>query len=261
MKVVTWNVNSLRARLARTIALVERHQPDILCLQETKVTDELFPFEEFSLLGYHAATHGQKSYNGVAILSREPLDDVTRGFTGDPAPEQSRVIAGTAGGIRVVNLYVVNGKSIDHPDYQLKLKWLDALNDWLAATCRFEEPVLIVGDFNIAPEDIDVHDPEFWRGQAHCTDAERERFRGLMTGSLRDLFRQCHPEDQRFTWWDYRNGAFHKGHGLRIDLALATPVLAGRCTSVDIDRQERKLTTGEGKPSDHAPVIVELDWP
>ncbi len=261
MKVITWNVNSLRARLPRTLALLDRHKPDVLCLQETKLTDEAFPEEPFRERGYHVEAHGQKSYNGVAIVSREPLEDVTKGFPGDPAPEQSRVIAGTVGGIRVVNLYVVNGKSVEHPDYALKLAWLDALDAWLCAVVEPESPLLVVGDYNVAPADIDVHDPELWRGQNLCSDAERERFAALFKGGLRDLFRECYPEEQKFTWWDYRNGAFHKNLGLRIDLALGTRPLAERCKWVEVDREERKPSTGEGKPSDHAPLVVHLDWP
>lgn len=258
MKVITWNVNSLRARYERTLALLRRHEPDVLCLQELKMLEGEFPFDAFRELGYESVALGQKSYNGVAIISRLPMENVTRGFDGDPAPAQSRVIAADIGGIRVANLYVVNGKSIEHPDYQLKLSWLDALNGWLTSTCPAGSPLLVVGDFNIAPEDIDVHDPDAWRGQNLCSEPERERLRALCGGALTDTFRHLYPGEQRFTWWDYRNGAFHKNLGLRIDLAVASAPVLERCVSVEVDREERKLSTGEGKPSDHAPVIVTL---
>lgn len=259
MKVITWNVNSLRARLERAKALLVRHEPDVLCLQETKVTDADFPFADFEAVGYHAVALGQRAYNGVAILSRVPMTGVRRGFPGDPIPEQSRAISGDIGGLRVVDLYVVNGKSVDHPDYQLKLRWLDALDAWLSETVEPSQPLLVVGDFNVAPRDIDVHDPEAWRGQNLCSEPERERLRGLLGGGLTDLYRHLYPDDQRFTWWDYRNGAFHKNLGLRIDLALGTATVVPRCISIDVDREERKPSTGEGKPSDHAPVIITLD--
>jgi len=258
MKIITWNVNSLRARLERTKALLLRHAPDVLCLQETKVTDDDFPFAEFEAIGYSAISLGQRAYNGVAILSREPPSDVRRGFPGDPIPEQSRAISASVGGLRVVNLYVVNGKSVEHADYQLKLSWLDAVDAWLCETADPSRPLIVVGDFNVTPADIDVHDPEAWRGQNLCSEPERERLNGLLGGGLTDVFRHLYPTDQRFTWWDYRNGAFHKNLGLRIDLALATSPVAARCISVEVDREERKPSTGEGKPSDHAPVIVTL---
>lgn len=261
MKVITWNVNSLRARLARTLALIERHEPDVLCLQETKIVDDAFPVDEFTERGYHVAFHGQRTYNGVAILSREPMTDVLNGFPGDPVADQARAITATISGIRIINLYVINGKSVEHPDYQLKLEWLEALDAWLSEVYDPSLPMLLVGDFNVAPEDIDIYDPVAWQGQNLFSEPERTRLRNLMGGALQDLFRVRYPDDQRFTWWDYRNGAFHKNLGMRIDLALATPSVAERCTDVTVDREERKPSTGEGKPSDHAPVIVTLDWP
>lgn len=260
MKIVTWNVNSLRTRLVRTRALLERHRPDVLCLQETKVADEEFPAAEFEALGYSAAIYGQKTYNGVAILSRESLAEVRRGFPGDPAPEEARVIAGEVGGLRVLNLYVVNGQAVGSPKYQLKLAWLDALISWLAAErAAAETPLLVVGDFNIAPEDRDVHDPERWRGEVLCSEPERERLQALFDLGISDLLRRVTGEGGLYTWWDYRAGAFHRGWGLRIDLALGSAAVAARCREVTIDRAERKISTGEGKPSDHAPVIVTLE--
>jgi exodeoxyribonuclease-3 len=259
MKIVTWNVNSLRIRLPRLRALLERHRPDLLCLQETKVEDGEFPAAELAELGYTAATYGQKTYNGVAILSRRPLAGLRRGFPGDPAPEEARVISGELDGLRVVDLYVVNGQSVGSPKYELKLAWLDALVAWLAAEGAAERPLLLVGDFNIAPEDRDVHDPEGWRGRVLCSEPERERLRALLGLGLVDLLRRVTGEGGLYTWWDYRAGAFHRGWGLRIDLALGSASVAARCREVAIDRAERKISTGEGKPSDHAPVVVTLE--
>lgn len=259
VKIVTWNVNSLRTRLARAQALLERHQPDVLCLQETKVADDEFPTAEIEALGYSAAIYGQKTYNGVAILSRKPATAVRRGFPGDPVPEEARVIAGEIDGLTVLNLYVVNGQSLGSPKYETKLAWLDALTAWLAAERAAERPLIVVGDFNIAPDDRDVHDPEQWRGEVLCSEPERARLRALLDLGLVDLLRLRTAEGGLFTWWDYRSGAFHRGWGLRIDLALGTAGVAGRCRDVAIERNERKISTGEGKPSDHAPVVVSLD--
>ncbi|HEX9794125.1 MAG TPA: exodeoxyribonuclease III [Planctomycetota bacterium] len=258
MKVITWNVNSIRTRLERTKALLARHQPDLLCLQETKTTDDVFPAAEFEALGYRCAVHGQKTYNGVALLAREPLQDVACGFPGDPIPEQARVIGATLGGVRVLDLYVVNGSAPDSAKFAVKMAWLDALRTWIEREHDPAQALLLVGDFNVAPEDRDVHDPEKWRGKIHCSDAERAHFRGLLDWGLQDLLRLHDASADVHTWWDYRMGAFHRGWGLRIDLALGTAAVAARCTAVEIDRDERKATSGEGKPSDHAPVIVTL---
>jgi exodeoxyribonuclease-3 len=259
MKVVTWNVNSIRTRIERVLALLERQRPDLLCLQETKVGDDEFPAREIAAVGYRCELFGQKGYNGVALLSRQPLSRVERGFAGDPAPDQARVIAGDLAGVKVVNLYVVNGESVGSEKYRLKLEWLDRLLAWLAATQRPAEPLLVLGDFNVAPEDRDVHDPELWRGQNLVSEPERERLRALLAWGLVDLLRRKSQEGGLFTWWDYRMGAFHRGWGLRIDLALGTAPVAQRLISVEIDRNERKPTAGPGKPSDHAPVVVTLE--
>jgi exodeoxyribonuclease-3 len=245
--------------LARVQALLERHEPDLLCLQETKVEDSAFPAAELAELGYRAELFGQKTYNGVALISREPLSGVTRGFPDDPVPEEARVIAGELGGVRVVNLYVVNGQSVGSPKYETKLVWLDGVIRWLRESCDPDRPLLLVGDFNIAPEDRDVHDPERWRGKVLCSEPERQRLRELLSWGTADLLRQTTEEGGLFTWWDYRMGAFHRGWGLRIDLALGTSPVAERLAEVAIDREERKASTGEGKPSDHAPVIVRLE--
>lgn len=263
LKLITWNVNSVRSRMERTVALLERHQPDVVCLQEIKVADGEFPAADFERLGYRSAIYGQKTYNGVAILSREPVTDVTRGFPGDPVPEEARVIAATVagspfdpqGGLRLVNLYVVNGQSVGSDKYSRKLAWLDALTRWLSDSHDPGTPLLLVGDFNIAPEERDVHDPERWRGKVLFSDPERERLDRMLAWGLRDLQRVHTDEGGLYTWWDYRMGAFHRGWGLRIDLGLGTAPVAERLTEVAIDREERKTSTGEGKPSDHAPVI------
>jgi len=252
--------------LARTRALLARHEPDLLCLQETKVEDGAFPTEDLEDLGYHLALHGQKTYNGVAFLAREPLEDVTRGFTGDPVPDEARVIsatvsAGDLGGLRVVNLYVINGQAVGSPKYDLKLEWLDALAAWLAESYEPEEPLLLVGDFNIAPEERDVHDPERWRDKVLFSEPERRRLHQLLDWGLQDLLRAHTQEEGLYTWWDYRMGAFHRGWGLRIDLGLATAPVAERLTDAAIEREERKKSTGEGNPSDHAPVVFTLKDP
>lgn len=259
MKIVTWNVNSIRMRLERAKALLVRHQPDLLCLQELKVTTETFPTHEFTAMGYECVVLGQPGRNGVAILSREPLTEVERGFVGDPAPEQARVVSGSLDGLRVVNVYVVNGRFVGAPEYALKLRWLDALSEWLRTNHRQVDPLLVVGDFNIAPEDVDVHDPEIWRGQNLCTEPERQRIRELLEWGLVDLARLHHGGPGPFTYWDYREGAFHRGWGLRLDLALATKPVAERCTDIWVERDERKPTFGEGKPSDHAPLLLDLE--
>ncbi|HRC84325.1 MAG TPA: exodeoxyribonuclease III [Thermoanaerobaculia bacterium] len=259
MRIITWNVNSIRTRLDRVTALLARHQPDLLCLQETKVVDEEFPREAIEALGYQAELYGQKTYNGVALISRRGLAGVERGFAGDPLPEQARVISGELEGLRVVNLYVVNGESLGSEKFPLKLAWLDGVAEWLAGRHRPEQPLLLVGDFNIAPDDRDVHDPRLWQGKVLCSEPERERLGRLLGWGTRDLLRCRTEEGGLFTWWDYRMGAFHRGWGLRIDLALGTAVVAERLREVTIDRDERKPTGGESKPSDHAPVIVDLD--
>ncbi len=259
MKIITWNLNSIRSRLSRTLALLERHHPDVLCLQETKVRDDDFPTAEIEQAGYYSAIFGQKTYNGVAILSRTPPACVTRGFPGDPVADQARVIAAEVGGIKLINLYVINGEAVDSPKFQIKLAWLDAVQAWLDQEHESIQPLMLVGDFNVAPEDVDVYDPDKWRGRIHCSDPERARIRGLLEWGLIDLTKLYHPDGGLYTWWDYRAGAFHRGWGLRIDLALATKAVAARCRAVTIDREERKPSAGEGKPSDHAPLVIELE--
>ncbi len=259
MRLVTWNVNSVRQRLPRLLALLERHQPDIVCLQETKVEDHDFPTMEIAAAGYDCVLLGQRAYNGVAIVSRVGLDDVRTGFEGDPVPEQSRVLSALAGDLRVVCVYVVNGKGVEDPAYQTKLAWLDALRAWLAASFDPAEPLVVTGDFNVAPDDRDVWDADLWRGQNLASEPERERLRALFDWGLTDLGRTFAGDvPGPFSFWDYQAGAFHKGWGLRIDLALGTAPVVERLADVFVERDERKPTFGEGKPSDHAPVVVTL---
>jgi exodeoxyribonuclease III len=258
VRITTWNVNSIKMRLARTRALLVRHEPDVLCLQELKVTEEAFPSAEFEAVGYRSAVLGQAGRNGVAILSRRPLTDVTCGFPGDPAPEQARVVSGTVDGVRLVNVYVVNGVAVGAPQYELKLRWLDAFTAWLRSTYGPAERLVVAGDFNVTPADVDVHNPQRWRGRNLASEPERARLRALQAWGLVDLTRLHHPGPGPFTFWDYRAGAFDRGWGLRLDLVLATSPVAERCTGVWVDRDERSATSGEGKPSDHAPLTVDL---
>ena len=259
MRLVTWNVNSIKQRLPRLLALIRRHEPDVVCLQETKVEDQLFPTMELVGAGYECAMFGQRAYNGVAILSRVGLKDVRHGFDGDPIPEQSRVVSAQTGDLRVVCAYVVNGQAVGAPAYETKLAWLDAFRAWVAASFDPADPLVVCGDFNVAPDDRDVWDPVLWSGSVLASEPERAAVRSLEGWGLTDLGRAAAGDvPGPFTFWDYTAGAFHKGWGLRIDLALGTVPVADRLESVMVDRDERKPTYGEGKPSDHAPLIVTL---
>jgi exodeoxyribonuclease-3 len=258
MKLITWNVNSIRQRLPRLLALLQRHRPHLVCLQETKVVDQSFPFAALEQSGYHAAVFGQKGYNGVALLARQPLAAVARGFEEEPTPGEARVIAGRLGDLQLVNVYVVNGKSPGSEAFAVKLRWLEALRRWIERQFDPGQPLVIAGDFNVAPDDRDVHDPELWQGRLLCTDDERLRLRALCDWGLSDLFRLHHDAGGHFSWWDYRQGAFRRDRGVRIDLLLGTAPIAARCVVAKIDRAERDPGNGEGKPSDHAPVIATL---
>lgn len=259
MRLITWNVNSIRQRGPRLLALLARHAPDVVCLQETKVTDDDFPTTDVLEAGYQSVAFGQPAYNGVAILARTPLTDVNLGFRGDPVPGEARVLAATVGDLRVVDVYVVNGKNVGDPAYDVKLAWLDALADHLEANEDPSRPLIVTGDFNVAPTDLDVHDARLWSGKNLASPPERERVQRLCDLGLTDLGRAfAGDEPGPFTWWDYRMGAFHRGWGLRIDLVLGSASVADRLEAVEVDREERKPTSGEGKPSDHAPVILTL---
>ena len=262
MRIATWNVNSLKARQERVEEWLAYARPDVLCLQETKLSDAAFPHMTFSALGYDSVHHGQGQWNGVAILSRVGIDAVTNGFDGtqvDPYEGDARVITATCDGVRVVSVYVPNGREVGTEFYERKLLWLDLLHDWIAATYSPTDPVVVLGDFNVAPDDRDVHDPELWRGKNLASEPERARIVALEALGLTDLGRAAAGDvTGPFSWWDYRMGAFHRGWGLRIDLLLGSAPVAERLVSVEVDREERKPTSGEGKPSDHAPVVLTL---
>ena len=254
MKIATWNVNSLNIRMPQLAPWVQEAQPDVLCLQETKCVDENFPVESLRELGYEAAFIGQKSYNGVAILSRRPLESPESvDFCADNP--QARHIAATIDGIRIVNLYVPNGKAIGAPHFAYKLSWLDRLHAHVQADTSPDADVIVTGDFNIAPEDRDVYDPAKFVGATHVSRPERDRLQTLVDWGLVDLFRRQHPDaGSVYSWWDYRAGDFHQGRGMRIDLLMCTPSVVERSEWCVIDRNARK-----GKqPSDHAPVIADF---
>ena len=257
MKLATWNVNSLKMRLPRVLDWLARHGPDVLCLQETKVDDPAFPALELDAAGYVAHFTGQKTYNGVALLARKTLPAVAAPVRALPdfADDQKRVIAASVGDLRVVNFYVPNGQSIDSDKYRYKLDWCRAATAFLQAELAAHPRLAVVGDFNIAPDDRDVHDPAAWAGQVLCSEPERQVFRGWAALGLADAFRLFDQPPATFSWWDYRMLGFPKNHGLRIDHILLSAPLAAGCTSCTIDRNERK---GE-KPSDHAPVIAQFD--
>jgi exodeoxyribonuclease-3 len=257
MKVASWNVNSVNVRRERLLRWLTEKQPDVLCVQELKGVDEAFPSQDVYELGYQAALYGQRTYNGVAILAKQPLQDVQRGFDdGDPDAE-ARFLSARVGGVRVLCCYVPNGQEITSDKYAYKLRWLDRLRAHLQRAHTPSEPLLVCGDFNIAPEDRDCYDPEGWRESVLFHTAVHEKWRQLTSWGLVDTYRKHVPDAGKYSWWDYRMLSFPKGRGLRIDHILATPDLAVRCTSASIDREERK-----GKqPSDHAPVIAEFDLP
>ncbi len=255
MRIVTWNVNSLKARLGRVEQWLVEVSPDILCLQETKLADDAFPAMAFSALGYEAVHHGEGRWNGVAILSRVGIDQVVDGFAGGIEPDhEARLLSATCGGVRVVTVYVPNGRALDHPMYQHKLSWLTRLRLHLEEQADADDDVVVCGDFNVAPDDRDVWDVAACHGGTHVSQAERTALADVAAWGLVDVFRQCHQEDRLFSWWDYRAGNFHKHLGMRIDLLLASRSLAERLSWVLIDRNARK-----GKlPSDHAPVVAEF---
>ncbi|MGE0030708.1 MAG: exodeoxyribonuclease III [Steroidobacteraceae bacterium] len=254
MQIATWNVNSLRVRLDHLRQWLAANPVDAIALQELKLTDEQFPHDEIGALGFRAVHYGQKTYNGVAILARQAPADVVTGIPGDDDP-QRRVIAATVGGIRLVNVYVPNGQAPDSDKYVYKLAWLERLCAYLAALLAKHQQLLVVGDFNIAPEDRDVHDPAQWEGSVHVSAPERAALAKITSLGLADLFRRFEQPPKTYSWWDYRMGAFRRNHGLRIDLMLASAALAGRCTACTIDRSTRALE----RPSDHAPVTAAFD--
>ena len=265
MLIASWNVNSVRTRLDHVLAWLQSHQPDLLCLQETKVDDPLFPQKAFESIGYRVSFHGQKSYNGVALISRTPLDDVRCGFIGelpgDPEAgelgEQKRVISALLDGVRVVNLYVPNGSSLTSDKYPYKLKWLNCLKRYREAAQERDEPLCIVGDFNIGMEARDIHDPERLTGGIMASDAERTALKEALGEGMVDVFRAFEPDAGHWSWWDYRSGAWNRDSGWRIDHIYLSEDLLDLARSCVIHKQER----GKEQPSDHAPVVVDLCWP
>jgi len=256
VRVATWNVNSLNARMDRVTEWLGRLRPDVVCLQETKLADDDFPRGTFDELGYESAHHGQGQWNGVAILSRVGLADVVAGFDdgGDPDPD-ARVLWATCAGLRVASCYVPNGRSLDDDHYAYKLSWLDRLLSDLAANRSPDDRLCVMGDFNIAPDDRDVYSPESHIGATHVSEAERDRLAELEAWGLADVFRDHHEEGGLYSWWDYRDGNFHKRKGMRIDLILASRPVRDTISRIFVDRNARK-----GKlPSDHAPVVADID--
>ncbi len=253
MKLATWNVNSLKVRLPHLSDWLQSAQPDVVCLQELKLEDAKFPREPLEALGYSVAFSGQKTYNGVAILSRAPLEDIAYGLPGFEDP-QKRVIAATVAGVRIVCLYAPNGQALDSDKYVYKLAWYAALREWLEAELLRYPRLAVLGDLNIAPEDRDVHDPKAWEGQVQVSEPERAAFQALLALGFKDSFRLFEQADKSYSWWDYRMMGFRRNAGLRIDFVLLSPALAPVCAGCSIDKAPRKLE----RPSDHTPVIAEL---
>lgn len=255
LKVGTWNVNSIKVRLPRLLAFLQRESPDILCLQELKCEELAFPFQELAQAGYVAHVFGQKTYNGVAILSKEPLSEMTKGFDDGDEENAARFVGGTTQeGLRVYSAYVPNGQEVGSEKYLYKLKWLRRMKNYLSSRSLSKSPLLVCGDYNIAPEDRDIYDPLAWRGQILCSERERKSLREILDLGFEDLFRLFEKGPGHYTWWDYRQLAFQKNLGLRIDLLLANSACSKICREVVSYRDERK---GE-KPSDHIPVIASL---
>lgn len=251
MQVATWNVNSLAVRLPQVLDWLGQHQPEVVVLQETKLTDDKFPHADFAQAGYAAQWFGQKTYNGVALLSKTPAVDVVRNIPGF-ADEQARVIAGTVGELRVIGAYFPNGQAPGTDKFEYKMQWMRSLRDWVREELAHHPKLVLMGDYNVAPEDRDVYDPIAWAGQIHCTPEEREQFRQLLALGLHDAFRLFEQPEKSWTWWDYRNLAFRKNQGLRIDHILVSEGLKASVTSCTIDKAPRK----NERPSDHAPVVA-----
>ena len=265
MRIASWNVNSVRTRLDQVLAWLRQERPEVLCLQETKVDDPLFPHQAFAELGYSAAISGQKAYNGVALLSRQPLEDVRIGFSallaGDGEAsrldDQKRVISARLDGLRILNLYVPNGSALKSEKYAYKLQWLECLGRYLAAQEAHGEPLVMLGDFNIGPEDRDLPNPERQTGGIMASAAERQALRAVLGERLHDVFRVFEPETGHWSWWDYRSGAWERDQGWRIDHIYLDAELLELATGCLI----HKATRGNPQPSDHAPVVVNLAWP
>ena len=253
MKLATWNVNSLRVRLPHLLDWLGTQAPDVVCLQETKCDDATFPAAELREAGYCALHHGQRTYNGVAILTRRDAAEACRGIP-EFADEQSRVLAADYEGVRVVSVYVPNGQAVGSDKYAYKLRWFEALRAWLARELAAHPRLAVMGDFNVAPEDRDVHDPAAWEGKVHVSEPERAALRGVVGLGLADAFRLFEQPEGSYSWWDYRMNAFRRKMGLRIDHVLLSPALAAACRACTIDVAPRRLE----RPSDHAPVVCEV---
>jgi len=254
MKIATWNVNSLRVRMPHLKDWLAANPVDAIALQETKLPDPDFPQGEIEALGLHVAFSGQRTYNGVAILARSVPQDVAAGIPG-LEDEQKRVLAATLGGVRVIDVYVPNGQTVGSDKYEYKLRWLEALRAYLGDEMKRHPRLVVLGDFNIAPEDRDVHDPKAWEGSVHVSPAERAALQAMQALGLKDCFRLFEQPEKLYSWWDYRMMAFRRNAGLRIDLILATADLAAKCAACHIDKAPRKLE----RPSDHAPVVATFD--
>lgn len=253
MKLATWNVNSLNVRLPHVLDWLKENPIEVLCLQETKQEDIKFPYDELKAAGYYAVHSGQKTYNGVAILSTHELTNVVHGIPGFD-DEQKRVISATINGVRVVCVYVVNGQAVESEKYDYKMRWLQALNDWLTEEIKAHPGLIILGDYNIAPDDRDCHDPEAWEGDILVSPQERDAFEALLELGLHDSFRMFETDGGHYSWWDYRMMAFRRNRGMRIDHILVSNNLKDKCISCVIDKAPRKLE----RPSDHTPVVLEI---
>ncbi|MEZ5977825.1 MAG: exodeoxyribonuclease III [Planctomycetota bacterium] len=252
MRIATWNVNSIRARLPRVLEWLEKARPDVVCLQETKCQDHQFPREPIEELGYSIAAYGQKTYNGVAILARGNVEDVSRGLPGDGEGAEARVISAQVEDFLLLDLYVVNGKEVGSDKYAYKLDWMKRVRDHLAENFDLGEKVVVTGDFNVTFDDRDVSDPEAWREKILCSTPERDALRAICDLGLTDALRHFTDEAGIYTWWDFRTKGFQRGNGLRIDHFLLSESALAACTGVEVDTDER----GQEKPSDHAPVIA-----
>ena len=255
MKIASWNVNSLKVRLPQVLDWLDQEQPDVLAIQETKMTDEVFPVKAIEQAGYHVAFSGQKTYNGVAIISKQAPEDTVTDIDGLDDP-QRRILAATIDDIRVVNLYVVNGQAPGTEKFAYKLNWLQKVTDFLDQQLNDYQNVIVLGDFNIAPDDRDVHDPEKWHEKILCTTEERTALNQILDLGFQDSFRLLHDDGGYYSWWDYRMNQFARGMGLRIDLILASDELSETLSSAYIDVEPRK----NERPSDHTPVVAEFDW-
>lgn len=258
MKIATWNINGIKARVEGLVAWLKQAAPDVACLQEIKSQDAAFPSERFEELGYNVAVHGQKGFNGVALLAKRPFDEVRAGLPGDDSDPQARYLEGVVpvegGVVRVASLYLPNGNPVDSEKYPYKLAWMDRLRDHVKRLLAYEEPLVLAGDYNVIPTAEDVHDPELWAGDALFLPDTRARFNALTALGLTDALRACHHQGHRYTFWDYQRGAWNKDHGIRIDHLLLSPQAADRLVHCEIDR----FTRGWEKPSDHVPVWADL---